>query len=281
MLKFLRIALITIAAIALLVVGAILGVTNTDVGRERVRRIAVSAMNTSVHGITRIGRVDGNLLRGVTLRDVSITDSAGAPFFASPLVQARYTIENFFSKHIIIDALGITEPAVVLDRKPGAEWNFTRLFASADTTKKSTTRGFGSWITLRNVRLTDGHILVRMPWAPDDSLPRAVRDSIARDALAGGARQHVIEAPGGYQQVMEFGSVQAALPHVRFADPDSTTRVFQVGSLATTAALYNPPDADVRDLRGTIYMSSDSLWFHGLAAALPNTQLRGDGRYML
>ncbi|MGH7622446.1 MAG: hypothetical protein ACREMU_08925, partial [Gemmatimonadaceae bacterium] len=89
--KLLRIVLFTIAAIVLLAVGAVLVATNTDFGRERVRRIAVSAMNKSIHGVTRIGRVEGNLLRGITLRDVSITDSAGGPFFASPLVQARYT----------------------------------------------------------------------------------------------------------------------------------------------------------------------------------------------
>lgn len=279
--KIVKIAGITIAAIALLIIGAILGLTNTDLGRERVRRIAVSAMDKSIHGITRIGRVDGNLLRGITLRDVSITDSAGAPFFASPLVQARFSIGTFLSKHIVIEALGVTKPSVVLDKKPGDEWNFTKLFATADTAKKDTARGFGSWITLRNVRMSDGHILVRMPWTPGDSLPKAVRDSIVRVTLAGQARQRVIEAPGGYQSVMEFGAVNAALPHVRLADPDSTTRIFQVGSLAMTASLFNPPDADLRDLRGTIYMAADSLWFRGLAAALPNTQLRGDGTYML
>ncbi|HEV7706532.1 MAG TPA: translocation/assembly module TamB domain-containing protein [Gemmatimonadaceae bacterium] len=279
--KVLRIVAISIVVLVLLVVGAVLGLTNTDFGRERVRRIAVKAMNKSIHGTTRIGRIDGDLLRGITLYDVSITDSAGAPFFASPMVQARYTIGTFLSKHIVINALGVDKPQVVLDKKPGAEWNFTTLFASADTTKKDTTLGFGSWITLRNVRLNDGHILVRMPWTPDDSLPKAVRDSIVRVALAGDARQKVIEAPGGYQTVMEFSTVQAALPHVRIADPDSTTRVFQVGSLAMTAALFNPPVADVKDLRGTIFMSTDSLWFRGLSAALPNTQLRGDGTYML
>ncbi len=279
--KILKIAGITIAAIALLVVLAILGLTNTDIGRERVRRIAVSAINKSVHGVTRIGRVDGDLLRGITLHDVSITDSAGGPFFASPLVQARYTLDNFFSKHIVIDALGVTSPQVVLDKKPGAEWNFTTLFASADSSKKPATLGFGSWITLRNVRLTDGHVLVRTPWTPSDSLSRAARDSLVRETLAGKTRQRVIEVPGGYQSVMEFSRMQAALPHMRIADPDSTTRVFQVGSLAMAAALFNPPDADVRDLRGTIYMATDSLWFHGLAVALPSTQLRGDGRYML
>ena len=279
--KILKIGGLTIAAIALLVMAAILGLTNTDIGRERVRRIAVSAINKSVHGTTRVGRVDGNLLRGITLRDVSITDSAGAPFFASPLVQARYTLANFLSKHIVIDALGITKPSVVLDQKPGAEWNFTTLFATSPAGKRDTASGFGSWITLRNVRLSDGHVLVRMPWTPGDSLPKAERDSVVRVALAGNARQHVIEAPGGYQSVMEFGDVQAALPHVRIADPDSTTRVFQVGSLAMRAALFTPPVADVRDLRGTIYLATDSLWFRRLTVALPHTQLRGDGRYML
>ncbi|MEO8881704.1 MAG: translocation/assembly module TamB domain-containing protein [Gemmatimonadaceae bacterium] len=280
--KVLKIAGITIVSIVLLVVLAVLGLTNTDFGRERVRRIAVSAINKKVHGVTTIGRVDGDLLRGITLRDVSITDSAGGPFFASPLVQARYTLRNFFSKHVIIDALGITRPTVVLDKMPGHEWNFTTLFANEDTAKKDTSaRGFGSWITLHNVRLTDGHVRVKMPWAPSDSLSKAAQDSALRDALAGRARQRVIEVPGGYQNVMEFSSLQAALPHVRFANPDSTTRLFQIGSLAMTAALFNPPDADVRNLHGTILMSQDSLWFRGLTAALPNTKLVGDGTYML
>ncbi|MDQ2765727.1 MAG: hypothetical protein M3Y30_01105, partial [Gemmatimonadota bacterium] len=65
--KILKIAGIAIAVVALLVVGAVLGLTNTDFGRERVRRIAVSAMSKSIHGTTRIGRIDGDLLRGVTL----------------------------------------------------------------------------------------------------------------------------------------------------------------------------------------------------------------------
>ncbi|MEP7064575.1 MAG: translocation/assembly module TamB domain-containing protein [Gemmatimonadota bacterium] len=279
--KILKIAGITIAVIALLIIGAVLGLTNTDFGRERVRRIAVSSMNKSIHGITRIGRIEGNLLHGLTLRDLSITDSTGAPFFSSPLVQARYSIGNFLSKHIMIDALAVTKPSVVLDKKPGKDWNFTALFASADSTKKDTTSGFGSWITLRNVRMSDGHVLVRMPWTPGDTLPGAVRDSIVRVTLAGKARQRVIEAPGGYQSVMEFGDVNAALPRIRLADPDSTTRIFQVNTLAMAAALFNPPDAEIRDMRGTIYMSTDSLWFRGLTAALPNTQLRGDVTYML
>lgn len=279
--KIVKIAGITIAVLALLIIGAVLGLTNTDFGRERVRRIAVSAMNKSIHGVTRVGRIDGNLLRGITLHDLSITDSAGAPFFSSPLVQARYSIGTFLSKHITLEALGVTKPSVVLDKKPGGDWNFAKLFATADTTKKDTTRGFGSWITLRNVRMSDGHILVRMPWTPGDGLPAAVRDSIVRVTLAGKTRQHVLEVPGGYQSVIEMSDLQASLPRVRLADPDSTTRIFQVGSLAMNAALFNPPDAEVRDLRGTIYMASDSLWFRGLYAALPNTQLRGDGRYML
>ncbi|HMA03727.1 MAG TPA: hypothetical protein VKP02_15275, partial [Gemmatimonadaceae bacterium] len=279
--KIIKIAGITIAVLALLIIGAVLGLTNTDFGRERVRRIAVSAMSKSIHGVTRIGRIDGNLLRGITLHDLSITDSAGAPFFSSPLVQARYSIGTFLSKHIMIEALGVTKPSVVLDKKPGGDWNFSKLFATADTTKKDTTRGFGSWITLRNVRMSDGHLLVRMPWTPGDTLPAAVRDSIVRVTLAGKTRQHVIEVPGGYQSVIEMSDLQASLPRVRLADPDSTTRIFQVGSLAMNAALFNPPDAEVRDLRGTIYMVTDSLWFRGLSAALPNTQLRGDGTYML
>ena len=100
---------------------------------------------------------------------------------------------------------------MVLDKKPGAEWNFTTLFASADTTKKAPMPGFGSWIyAASNVRLTgDGHVLVRMPWTPDSALTKAARDKepVARNARRERARQKVIAVPGGYQSVMEFSSL--------------------------------------------------------------------------
>ena len=75
-----------LVVLSVIVVLAVLGVwmlTNTDFGRERVRRFALKTLQNATHGIVKRGALRGNLLTGATLVDVAITDSAGRPFFAA------------------------------------------------------------------------------------------------------------------------------------------------------------------------------------------------------
>src|SRR5207244_3897162 len=65
------VTVITIAAgMTLVAMLALLIVTGTDWGRERVRRAAQSALGGIVHGRVHIGRITGNLLVGTTVHDV-------------------------------------------------------------------------------------------------------------------------------------------------------------------------------------------------------------------
>jgi autotransporter translocation and assembly factor TamB len=71
-----------ISLLILIAITAVLVLTSTDWGRERVRRFAVNALGGMVHGQVKIGRLEGNLLSGVSVRDFTIADSAGKPFIA-------------------------------------------------------------------------------------------------------------------------------------------------------------------------------------------------------
>jgi translocation and assembly module TamB len=275
----LRIILGVIAALLALILIAVVTLTNTDWGREQVRRVVVSTLGKSAHGVVRIGKIGGNLLKGVILTDLSITDSAGNPFFSVERARAQYDLPALFDKRIVLASLALERPVIVLDQPPGGEWNYERIFPS--TGAKSTTPGFGSWITLNNVRITDGRLTVRTPWAPADSLAPAVRDSVIDATVHGETRAYVVPVSGGYQSVMDFRSIQAALPHIRLADPDSASRLIQVGALRMVALPFRPPAAEIRDLHGDFRLTSDSLWFRDVAAALPDTRLRADGRYLL
>ena len=56
-----------IVAIVLLVLIAVVGVglwvvTGTSFGHERIRRFALSTLQSRVHGTVTLGRIDGNLL---------------------------------------------------------------------------------------------------------------------------------------------------------------------------------------------------------------------------
>jgi translocation and assembly module TamB len=276
-----RIALIVIAVVLGAVFLGVMTLTNTNWGRERVRRLTLGALAGSVHGIVHIGAIRGNLLEGLVLEDFVITDSAGRPFVSVQRARAQYRILDLLRKRIDLASLALEQPVIVLSKLPGADslWNFQRIFPPSG--KSDTTRGFGSWISLSNVRITDGHITVRMPWSPSDTLAAAQRDSAIRVALAGETRSHVIEVPHGYQSVMDFQQIQAALPRIRLADPDTVVRLFRVGELRMLAFPFTPPGAEIRSLRGDFQMDADSLWFRNVAAALPGTRLALGGAYLL
>src|SRR5882762_1650185 len=89
-----------IAVVALLLLAATLLVTDTNWGRERVRRYALGIIQRNSHGIVHIGSVSGNLLRGFTLHDVVITDSARAPFIKANEIWARYSLSTLRGKRI-------------------------------------------------------------------------------------------------------------------------------------------------------------------------------------
>ncbi|MFL5480515.1 MAG: hypothetical protein ACJ79X_15985, partial [Gemmatimonadaceae bacterium] len=59
-----------LVVVLLLLVGAMFLLTNSDWGRERVRRYVENMIQKNSHGIVHIGSVSGNLLHGVVLHDV-------------------------------------------------------------------------------------------------------------------------------------------------------------------------------------------------------------------
>jgi translocation and assembly module TamB len=276
-----RIFLIVLVSILAVVVGVLFFFTSTDVGRERVRRIALGALQGRVNGIVRIGKISGNLLKGLTVADVAITDSAGAPLFTADSVTAAYGLGALASKKVELSGVRLVRPLIVLDRPPGGEWNFRRLFPGDTTTQKDTAGlQWGEWLVFRDVTMVQGRFLVRRPWAPSDSLSAAARDSVAAVAVGGGSRANVVAVPGGYQAISDFRQIDATLPLFRLAHPDFRERRADVSSLRMVAEPFRPPAAEVRDLAGTFLFTGDSLWFPRAVARLPGSRIRGNGSYV-
>src|SRR5689334_22483357 len=264
---------------------AVVVLTSTDWGHERVRRIALSQLQSHVHGRVSIGKLSGNLLTGLTVHDFAITDSTGEPFIAAQEVSARYALGALISKKIWLQDVRLVRPLIVLDRPPGGEWNYQRIFVSDTTPQASTGPGFGSWIRLENVTVVDGDLVVRTPWKPGANLSPAVSDSVIRTTLAGHSRTMVVQAThayGGappYQKVVELRSLNASLPMLRLADPNQKNRYAEVASLSMTALPFRPPAAVVTDMRGNFNFNNDSLWWKSVRASMPGSRVAGDGSY--
>ena len=282
MLRRLYRLLVVLAVIAVVGVLAVWIFTNTDFGRERVRRFALSALGGATHGVVKIGAVRGNLLTGATFVGVSITDSAGRPFFKADSLSGRYVLRGLIAKRINLDDLVIYRPQVVVEKLPGGEWNYRRLWpVDKPTGPVDTTRGWGDWVKFTNVSVIEGDIVVRSPWRPSEELSPRARDSVVKDALGDGSRLKIIAAPGGYQKVVELSKLHAKLPLVRIADPEFENRLVQAAALRMLAFPFRPPPADVQALAGTFEFNDDSLWWKGVAARLPGSNVKGDGMYSI
>lgn len=269
------------AALLLLGLAAVLVLTQTDWGREQVRRRALEQVAGSVNGRVRIGRVSGNLLSGVTLDQVVITDSAGAPFLQADTVSVGYSLRSLLSKRVYLSDLRLVRPVIVLDKRPGGEWNFARIFPSDTTPADTAARGFGSWVRIDDLRVRDGRLLVRNEWLPEDSLTGAARDSAVAEALSDDNRLRVVRVAGGFQSIQDFRALDAHLPLLRLADPDSANLRADIARLSTVAYLFRHPAARVRNLAGRFEVSEDSLWFRDLRVALPDSRLAAEGVYAL
>jgi translocation and assembly module TamB len=273
--------LVVLSVIAVLAVLSVWILTNTDFGRERVRRFVLSTLGGATHGIVRIDALRGNLLTGATFVGVSITDSAGRPFFKADSLSGRYVLRSLVAKRIYLDDLVLYRPQVVIEKLPGGQdWNYRRLWpVTKPTGPVDTTRGWGDWIKFTNVTIHAGDVVVRSPWSPRTGLTARVRDSVVKDALSDGSRLKIIAVPGGYQKVIELATIDAKLPLLRIADPAFKNRFAQVEALRMLAYPFRPPPANIRALAGNFDFNDDSLWWKGANVRLPGSNLRGDGMY--
>ncbi|HEX6052123.1 MAG TPA: AsmA family protein, partial [Gemmatimonadaceae bacterium] len=265
---------VTVAAAAVLVLalGAGLFLLYTPRGREYLRVLLVARLGDQITGRIAIGRVSGDLPNEVVLHDVTLVDSAGSPVFAVKRLGARVNVLQLFSKRIDISSMTLEQPRLVLRHRRGGAWNVARVFAREDRdATASGGRGFGHWVRIADARVSDGEVIVRMPWPADAEATRQPRD---RDAtIADRARARVERTHDGVEQVMEFRDIEATFPRVLLAHPDTARIIAEVGRASMIAAPFQPPVADVRDLGGTLVVTSDSLQFVGWRVIFPGSRM--------
>src|SRR6266849_200870 len=270
-----------VAVVVLLLIGATYLVTNSDWGRERIRRYVVGVIQNNSHGIVRIGSVSGNLLHGITLHDVVITDSARAPFIKADEIWAKYSLGILRSKKIELNDVKLVRPFIVIDKQPGGKWNYDRIFPRDTVTRAGVKpTGWGTWIRFTNATVVSGDLIVRSPWDPGSVAPAERSDKI-RAALGPEGRLKILQVANGYQKESSFHNINALFPLVRLEDPAYKNRLINVAALKMVAEPFRPPVADVRGLTGTFEFTGDSLWWKGARASFSGTKASGDGRYYM
>ncbi|HSA55590.1 MAG TPA: hypothetical protein VLE53_07785, partial [Gemmatimonadaceae bacterium] len=272
--------LLGVIAVALLVAFAALVVfTGSPLGRERVRQIGLDAVRSVLKGEIDVERLEGNLLDRFSLVNVSIADEQGRPFLAAERMNVRLAIAPLFSKRIVITQLELFGPVITMARRADGTWNFSHIFPTADTARADTTLGFGSWVELREVRVENGTLVVHQPFPTDESMSRAARDSAIAAALAGETRVRVERTPSGLRQTMDFREINARIPRLVVAHPDSEAIALRVARLSMRATPFRAPDLAVHDLRGDVRIGEDTIALRDVALRLPDSRLAGTITY--
>jgi translocation and assembly module TamB len=279
-----RIALSAGAAVvlALAITGiAVLLITQTDWGRERVRTLALEQIRAGAEGEVRIGRIEGNLLRRIRLVDVLITDAQGRPFVRADTISTGFSLRGLLRQRLVFANTTFIGAEVVLDKPPDEEWNWVRIFPPDPEPRVERERGWGDWIELRDLELVRSRLTVRTAWEPPDDLPPEKRAEALEKALAGETRDNIVAVAGGYQNVMDFRELHARLPLLLPAHPDSAAIPIEVARFQGIVEPFRPPAATVRDLSGSLRLVRDSLFFSGIRARLPDSRVSADGVYAL
>jgi translocation and assembly module TamB len=272
--RALRILLGTVVLPILVGTAIVLVLALTPWGNEQVRRIVVSQANARIRGELAIGSLRGNLLAGATLGDVRLADSAGRPLFTARHVRVRYALWPALRGHVVIRSLALDTAVVVLDKRPGARWNFQSLLRPSGRARDSTASGAPP--ELADITIRHGRMQYRRPWTPDSTLTAERRDSAIAAALGGRTRSRIVRVPEGFQRVLDYHDIDARLPRVRLAH-DGQPATVDIAALSMLAEPYRPPAIDVRSLTGTLYASRDSLWWRGAHMRLPASNVVGDG----
>ncbi|MBC7843246.1 MAG: translocation/assembly module TamB domain-containing protein [Gemmatimonadaceae bacterium] len=259
---------------------AVLYLPRTTWGSEKIRSTIEGALNNQFAGRVSIGRIELPVFTRATVHDVTITDSAGKPFLKVPLIKAHWSLGDLWARRVILDDVRAERAQIVLDRQPGKRWNWDAILFP-DTTKKprNPKPQFGDWVELRNVTLIDARLEARSPYAVEAWRHERQRDSLLELALAGKLRPVVISVPGGQQRVTVLEHVTIQAPYARIKYPGERTQKFEIASGSAIVKPFHPPALDLRNVSGTVFVDSDSVWFRSVAARLPKSRASMEGSY--
>ncbi|HUK61718.1 MAG TPA: hypothetical protein VLV15_00250, partial [Dongiaceae bacterium] len=250
-----------ILAAVLAVAAAVLTVTQTDFGRERIRRLVRAQLSTGLQGKAHVyvGRLSGSMFTGLSVDSFSMYDDEDSLVIATGPVRVTFDPRDLIDERLRFHTVDITRPSINLRRHADDVWNYHRIFKPGPKAVREAVRrarSFGDYITADSVLLHEGTFLLTESWQPDDSLKGARRDSAVRAAMAR-PWPEVRMTKEGPKRTRRWTKLRIDAPWVRIADPDS---VGQRIRLAELSAVENDPPTELRQLRGDVRIHGDTVW---------------------
>ena len=266
------ITLVTLIIVAAAIVGVGVG---TDWGRSMIRSVVENEVSGRVQGKVHIGTVSGTMLTGFTIDTFAIRDDRDSLLVSTGPVTLDYDPRDLMDRRLLLRNVRVERPVVRLRQYEDGSWNFQAIFSSDGPSAPGVPgRGFGDFVVLEDLRVTDGEFILTRPWSPDDSLRGAKRDSAIKRNLENPERE-IRRAGDGYVHTYRWSNIAATLPHVRIADPDSAGMFAIIDELDVDE--LEPPFA-FRNAKGVVRKLGDSVFVDVAHFDLPASTGKARGK---
>jgi translocation and assembly module TamB len=255
------------------VVGGLVAATQSDGGREWIRAQVSREANRGLRGRLHIGKLSGSFLTDLTIDSIALSDLEDSVYIATGRLTVRYDPRDLVDGRIIIRSVEVNNPLMITRRELDNVWNFRKIFPIEDAQPPAarSSGGFGSLVVLNNITMRGGEVQLTKPWAPDDTLKGAARDSAIAFALTDSSREiRRVTKNGrrGFQRTWRWADMNAEVTRLRFRHPDSTGRVFEFARFDMNET---DPPFRVRDMHGTALWRGDTVWFDAPRFTLPGS----------
>ena len=233
-------------------IGAFVLATQSEGGRETIRRLAEAQIARLVRGNVHLGTLSGSFLTDLRVDSLRIADVNDSVFVATGPVRVTFDPRDLADGRIIFRSVEIDRPFVVARREIDGPWTHDKLFPRSRVGRTLRRRSaFGAIFILEQTRVRGGEFVMLLPWAPD-SAPSEVRTRAWR-----------------------WQNIALDVPRARLAYPDSVGALYAVARLDVDES--DPPFA-FRDIVGEVRHVADTIWFDFAHFTLPGSGGRGSGR---
>ncbi|HWZ28237.1 MAG TPA: hypothetical protein VNX15_06740, partial [Gemmatimonadales bacterium] len=259
--RSLAVLLWIIAGLLACFLGTLSALVNTSSGRALLGAVARSAAATAVGGRIEIGGVRGTVLTDVQLTEVRLYDPDSTLVAELPQVGFSYRLLDLLAGRVVLRDVTLDHPYVNLLQHKNGRLDIEELLHLGE--HHDGPPGVAALVLLRNLRIDDGTVLLRLQARPAPS------DSTAEIENAGA---------DGRRRVRRFEHVNAVVRALRISSPTEKGIRIDVDSLATRVS---DPDVVVRHLSGRAIIAGDSLDANFPVVGLPGTRatLKGTFRW--
>lgn len=124
-----------LGGVLVFIVIALIGFTQTRSFKSYLRNVLLLNAHSALNAQIQLGVIEGNLVTGISLHDISMTES-GTEIFSAERIELKYDPLGIFFKRVGVSDAVIVHPHIFLYRSTDGKWNVDRLVKSTlgDTT---------------------------------------------------------------------------------------------------------------------------------------------------